>query len=159
MSGSDSSTETYFEGYSDYETVSQDIGRAVRDAVDAYSQLDAKQRQAARGRGGAAAAQAHQHILGAAIRLVPELKRDRESREELDEIYTDWTGDGVGNDGYIERLKNTPLETQSPEWLYKFVVQIREAAWELGYLQAGRTQKAESGDPVEEEPLAMFEEA
>jgi len=159
MSGSDSSTETYFEGYSDYETVSQDIGRAVRDAVDAYSQLDAKQQQAARGRGGAAAAQAHQHILAAAMRLVPELERDRGSRDELDEIYTDWTGEGVDKDGYIERLRASQLDARSPEWLYEFVVQIRQAAWELGYLQAGRTHKAESADPVEEEPLAMFEEA
>ncbi|RLM83697.1 hypothetical protein D3D02_16985 [Halobellus sp. Atlit-38R] len=155
MATTDSDTKTYFEGYSDYETVAQDIGKAVRDAVDAYSHLDAQQRQAARGRGANAAAQAHQHILAAAIRLVPELQRDRDSREKLDEIYVDWTGD----DGYIQRLKNTQLEAGSPDWLYEFVVQIREAAWELGYLQAGRTEKAEAEDPNEEEPLSMFEEA
>jgi len=51
------------------------------------------------------------------------------------------------------------LDSGSPQWLYTFVVQIREAAWELGYLQAGRTHKAEEGDPEEQEPLAMFEEA
>jgi hypothetical protein len=155
---SSNETETYFEGYSDYETVAQDIGRAVRDAVDAYAALDAQHRQASRGRGNRAATQAHQRILAAAIRLVPELKRDKDAKERLEDIHDDWVEEN-GEEPYIERLKKTQLETESPEWLYEFVVQIREAAWELGYLQAGRTHKAENGDPEEQEPLAMFDEA
>jgi len=147
-------TETYFEGYSDYESVSKDIGQAVRDAIDAYAYIDGRHSQGARVRA-TNAASAYRRILGAAIRLLPELERDAETKEELGEIYDDWMGE---NEGSIEELQSLSFQNPPPDWLFDFVVQIREAAWELGYLQAGRSRKAEERDPVEEEPKKMFEE-
>lgn len=147
-------TETYFEGYSDYQSVSKDIGQAVRDAIDAYAFLDGRHSQGARVRA-TNAARAHRCILGAAIRLLPELKRDAETVEELGAIYADWTGD---DDGRIDQLRALSFQNPPPDWLFDFVVQIREAAWELGYLQAGRSRKAEQDDPVEQEANSMFRE-
>ncbi|QGX95922.1 hypothetical protein EI982_14575 [Haloplanus rallus] len=152
-----SDTETYFEGYSDYQSVSKDIGQAVRDAIDAYAYIDGRHSQGARVRA-TNAASAYRRILGAAIRLLPELKRDAETKDELGEIYTDWTGDGNDDDGHIDQLQALSFQSPPPDWLFEFVVQIREAAWELGYLQAGRSRKAEQGDPVEKEANSMFRE-
>lgn len=150
-------TETYFEGYSDYQSVSKDIGQAVRDAIDAYAFLDGRHTQGARVRA-TNAARAHRCILGAAIRLLPEVERDAETKEVLGEIHADWMGNGEDDDGDIDKLRSLSLQDPPPDWLFGFVVQIREAAWELGYLQAGRSRKADEGDPAEEEPKQMFEE-
>lgn len=150
-------TETYFEGYSDYESVSKDIGQAVRDAIDAYAYIDGRHSQGARVRA-TDAASAYRRILGAAIRLLPELERNADAKDEVGDIYDDWTGDG-DDDGQLDDLRSLSFQGPPPDWLFEFVVQIRAAAWELGYLQAGRSRKAEEGDPVEEEPMAMFEEA
>jgi hypothetical protein len=149
-------TETYFEGYSDYQSVSKDIGQAVRDAIDAYAYIDGRHSQGARVRA-TNAASAYRRILGAAIRLLPELKRDAETKDELGEIYNDWTGKD-GDDGRIDQLQSLSFQSPPPDWLFEFVVQIREAAWELGYLQAGRSRKAEQDDPVEQEANSMFRE-
>ena len=149
-------TETYFEGYSDYQSVSKDIGQAVRDAIDAYAYIDGRHSQGARIHA-TNAASAYRRILGAAIRLLPELKRDAETKEELGEIYADWTGDG-DDEGRIDQLQALSFQSPPPDWLFEFVVQIREAAWELGYLQAGQSRKAEQDDPVEEEATSMFRE-
>jgi len=149
-------TETYFEGYSDYQSVSKDIGQAVRDAIDAYAYIDGRHSQGARVRA-TNAASAYRRILGAAIRLLPELKRDAETKEELGEIYADWAGNG-DDEGRIDQLQALSFQSPPPDWLFEFVVQIREAAWELGYLQAGRSRKAEQDDPVEQEATSMFRE-
>jgi hypothetical protein len=144
-----------FEGYSDYEIVSLRLGESIDKAVDAYAQIDAAHSEDAN-ISPQFAAKARGRILSAAIKLLPALYADRDSVDTYDEMLEEWE-EGVGGEpGYIDRLKNTSLRRECPDWLYSFVLDIRRAGWELGHLQAGRTTK-EYDDPVEGETEAMFE--
>lgn len=162
--GDDTALEdnTEFRGYSDYKSVSQDVGSAVADAVDIYANLEGYHRQT-RGqnphhRNEGLPALAHTHILGAALRLVPELRANKSAREKYEEMLNRWEGqDDESEDGYIYRLSNANLSSECPDWLRDFVLDIREAAFHLGYLQAGKNVQAGEGDPIEEDVNAMFE--
>jgi hypothetical protein len=144
---------TRYEGFSDFQSVSQSVAAAVEEAVDAYAIIQSKHAEGARVRP-PQAAEAASKILGAALKLLPELEQGLDETKEGQELAEQWTGD----DGFIERLKAARLATESPDWLGDFVVQIRRAAWELGYLQAGTTVKEEPDDPVEAETEAMFDD-
>jgi len=149
---SDYDTGSRYEGFSDYNKVSRSVAESIDDAVDAYALIQSRHTEdkpvkpdlAAEGAG---------RILGAAIRLLPELEQDSDDVEEYGELLGDWAGE----EGYIERLKDARLSRDCPGWLGEFVVQIRRAGWELGYLQAGRTVKQEPDDPVERDSEAMFD--
>jgi len=152
------SSDTYdngsrYEGFSDYNKVSRSVAESIDDAVDAYALIQSSHAEDERVKADLAAEGAGR-ILGAAIRLLPELEQDKDDVEEYGELLDDWTGD----EGYIEQLKDARLSRDCPDWLGEFVVQIRRAGWELGYLQAGKTVKQESGDPVEDDTEAMFGE-
>lgn len=162
---------TRWEGFSDYQTVSNSIVRSVDEALDAFTILQSlhtegakvKPRQAARGRA---------KILSAALRLVPELRDDAPDNEQYREILARWLGDveiddetytadfseydGEFNGGFIDELDTVQLHTVSPGWLYQFVVDIRTAAWHLGYLQAGRTISESNLEPADEQARDMF---
>lgn len=147
----DDDAATVWEGYSDYQRVAQRIGMSVEDAVDAKSALKALHREGARVRA-PRAAQARRDIEAAAMRMRVELEQDREEVDEYEEILTDWEGE----EGYLALLDEVQLASDYPDWLDKFVNQIRRAGWELGYLQAGRSRRAEPDDPAEREAKSML---
>jgi hypothetical protein len=153
MSSESSGRATRYEGFSDYHQVSQSVAIAVDEAVDAYAVIQSKHAEGERIQV-TQAAEASSKLLGASLKLLPELEEGLGETDEGQELVDDWTGE----DGYIERLKRTRLSNDCPEWLGEFAVQIRRAAWNLGYLQAGRTVKEDPDDPVEAETEAMFED-
>ena len=147
-------TGTRWEGYSDYQLVSKRVGKSVHNAIEAYARLDSLHAEGAQVPP-ETAAKARSHMFAAALKLVPELRRDADEVDLYEEILDRWEGD----DGYLRnQLHNTRLQTGSPGWLFQFVLDIRRAAWELGYLQAGRERKGEPDDPLEAETNDMFME-
>ncbi|MGZ0745736.1 hypothetical protein [Haloparvum sp. AD34] len=149
---SDGSDGTKWESYSNYEQVSRRVSKSVADALDAYALLHSAHQEQATIQTDLAA-DARSDILSAALRLVVEIRKDRESVEEYDEILERWEGD----DGYIAKFQDATLHQQMPGWMFQFVLDIREAAWELGYLQAGRRTKQEPESEVERDTEKMFE--
>jgi len=152
MSSGAESRPTRYEGYSDFTTVSRSVAEAVDNAVDAYSMIQSRHSEDARVSPDHAA-EASAYILASALKLLPELEQDYDDVDEYQEILDAWKGD----DGYIERLKEVSLTTQCPQWLGEFILEIRRAGWQLGYLQAGRTVKQEPDDPLETDTEAMFD--
>lgn len=148
----DTGRTTRFEAYPDYSAVSRAVAQSIEDAVDAYSKMQSRHSEGARVTPDQAA-EASAHILGAALKLLPELEDDRETVEQYDEILTRWEGDN----GFIERLKQTSLSSRSPEWLGQFTVDIRRAGFELGYVKAGTQKEEDSEDVVERDAESMFE--
>lgn len=153
---SDETGATRWEGYSDYQRVSINIAEAVDRALDNYAHLDGKHAEGARV-DPELAAEARASILSAALRLVPELRADRQTVEEYDRMLGDW---GVLDDdgrGYVDQLDAATLQSECPEWLFQFVLDIRVAGWKLGYLQAGRNNPDDSDVPEgEKQPAAMM---
>jgi hypothetical protein len=148
----DTGRTTRFEAYPDYSSVSRSVAKSVDDAIDAYSKMQSRHAEGARVTADQAA-EGSAHILSAALTLLPELEDDRESVEEYDKILNRWQGEN----GYIERLKRTSLGTESPEWLGQFIVDIRRAGFQLGYLKAGTQTETDSEDVVERDVESMFE--
>lgn len=142
-------SDTYYEGYSDYQSVSQDIGSSVADAIDGYSlvvssgggRLDRSRASTAKG-----------YILAAALRLLPEVEESKAAKPELGEIYERWTGD----DGYIQSLEEISLATETPGWLREFVLDIRKSAWKVGYLRAAEKRSDSETDIDVKQSEQMF---
>ena len=65
-----------------------------------------------------------------------------------------------GEEGYVNRFRRTPFNgTGDLEWFGDFVSDIRRAGWELGYLKAGREEKAEDqGDSEDSEVYNLIQE-
>lgn len=152
---SEADTDTAWEGYSDYRTVSQAIARSIDEALEAYAGLDSLHAESARVQP-EQAAQARASILSAALRLVPELEADKDTNDEYEKILNDWQGEADDEDGYIDQLDEVRLQQTCPAWLYDMVLQIRSAGWHLGYLQAGRRVQ-DDPDPDERQAKSMFE--
>lgn len=148
----DGDRSTRYEGYSDYSAVSRSVADAVDRAVESYAMIHSRHSEGARVTPKMAAEAGH-HILGAAVKLLPELEDDRETVDTYDEILTRWQGD----DGFIERLKRENLSSRSPEFLGQMALDIRRAGFELGYLRAGRQGKTEPDDITERDSEEMFE--
>lgn len=149
---SDLNTDTRYEGFSDYKSVSRSIAETINNAVNAYARIQSLHAENAKV-STQMGAEASTHILSASLNLLVEIEDDKESVDEYQEIFNRWTGD----DGLIERLKTTRLSLECPEWLDQLIIDIRTAGFELGYLQAGRTSKQEPDDPVERDTEAMFD--
>lgn len=132
--------EQKWDGFSIYADVSQDIHQSVSDAIDSYSVVVSAHSEGAKLRPDDAARH-KANILGAANRLITELNQED---HRFEDILDDWRGTGDGSPGRISELHDTALTEQYPGWLHRFVLQIHEAAWRLGYLKAGRY---ESDDP------------
>lgn len=148
---------TKWEGYSNYELVSKRVSKSVSDAIDSYATV-----QAATSEGSGVppelAADARADIVSAAMRLLIEMQQEQANGvNEYDEILDRWTGSQDEDGGRLEELQSTQLHRSVPGWLFQFVLDIRKAAWSLGYLQAGRRSKQEPDDPVEADVEAMFE--
>ncbi len=155
-------TSTRWEGYSDYQIVSKRVGKSVHNAIEAYARLDSLHAEGAQVPPETAAT-ARSHIFAAALKLVPELRRDAPRENDDDnggvELYGEILDRWEGDDGYLRnKLHNVQLQRECPGWLFQFILDIRRAAWELGYLQAGRERKGEPDDPVEAETADMFTE-
>lgn len=151
--------ETRFEGYADYRRISLRVASSIDRAVDAYARLDSAHNENAQVPP-ELAAEARGRIYGAAIKLIPELEDDREHVDDYDDILERWE-DGEDEDerGFIARLNDTQLKSDSPAWLFQMVLDIRTAGWKLGYLRAGRETETSDGDPVEQESDAMVSDA
>ena len=151
-----SGTGTRWEGFSNYEKVSQRISESVDNAIDSYALLQSRHAEGAAVRPDLAS-EARSHILASAMRLSVEMESDRDEVDVYDEILTRWREGGEDTeDGMLAAFQEAKLQEGVPGWLYNFVEDIRRAAWELGYLQAGRQSRAEPDDPVEAESEAMF---
>lgn len=148
----DLNTDTRYEGFSDYMTVSREIAETINNAVKAYARIQSLHAENAKV-SEEMGAEASTHILSAALNLLVEIEEDKDTVDEYQEIVDRWTGD----DGLIERLKTTRLSLECPDWLHQLIIDIRTAGFELGYLQAGRTSTQEPGDPVERDTEAMFD--
>jgi hypothetical protein len=154
-----------WEGYSDYEVVSKRIGRKVSNAIEAYSVLQGAGAERAQ-LSDYEYTQARAKILDAAMSLKVEI--EREAANELpnsdENIYTPivdrWTDGGDENapEGYINEFMAMSISNggRVPGWVFTFVEDIRRAAWELGYLQAGRVNETKDGD-MDPDVKSMFE--
>jgi len=146
---------TRWDGYSNYEKVSDRYARSIDDALNAWSWIDAAHAENAQVRP-ADAAKARSQIKAAAYRLIPEMENDEDEVDLYADILERWLGD----DGYIERFESVSLTTSSPGWMHDFMLTLRRAGWELGYLKAGRSQQTEIEDAdarADAEAKAMFE--
>lgn len=144
-------TGKIWEGYSDYQRVSQRFAMSIEDAVDAFATLKARHHEEVRVKA-IQAASARRHIEGAALRLRVEMEQDRGEKELYAEILDDWEGEN----GYLQRFGEIRLENSCPSWLDDFVEDIRRAGWHLGYLQAGRSVRTQAEDPAEQEAKSML---
>lgn len=143
-----------WEGYSNYELVSKLIAQNVSDCISGYALMQSYQAEGAKAQPEQIAKE-RASILQAAIRLRVELRSEKDTNERYQEILKKWEGE----DGYISNFQSLEIHQSGrmPEWVADFVDQIVESAWELGYLQAGRTARKEPDDPIERDTEAMFE--
>lgn len=145
MATSDDGDGQVWDGYSDYATVSSRIGRNVFNAIDAYADIHSLHTEGARVKAREAAT-ARAEILSAAMSVKPELDSQRETNDDIAAILDRWekgrggatVGVDVPDEGFLDAFGDVRLSTEDPEWLYQFVIDIRRAGWELGYLKAGR---------------------
>lgn len=162
-----------FEGYSHYKTISSSIAESIDEALDAYARLEASHAEGTK-ISAKEAAWARSRIKLAALKLAPELRGDAHHNEQYRKMLARWHGgfefvndDGEGetvdpefptpaaDGGYFEALKEIRLQQQCPDWLEDWVIDIRTAGWEIGYLQAGRSVSPEPDVP---DPDEEFEE-
>jgi hypothetical protein len=147
------SSSDRWRGYADYRTVSIRVAQSIDSALDAYARIHGAHAE------GASiepelAAEARGRIMSAALKLIPELQQDRDSVEQYDTILERWEGD----DGFVSRFAQLSLQDQCPGWMHQFVIDIRTAGWELGYLQAGKREAGEPDNHVDAEATSMFRE-
>lgn len=142
---------TRWEGYSNYENVSYRFAASVDKALEAFARIDAAHSEGA-DVPPLIAAEARGRILTAMMKVMTEMERDQENVELYEEILGKWTGER----GYNARLSQTSLREESPAWLFDMMMDLRKAAWELGYLKSGRAAKEEDPDPIEGDARSMF---
>lgn len=145
--------ERSYHAYTDYEDVTARMSGSIAQALEDYSMLHSlkaenvvpKDRDVA---------QTRANLLAAAIRIRSEL--DAGNIDNGEAIKTRWeTGGAEYEEGFIEKLHDHELEFGYESWLFQLVQDLRRAAWELGYLQAGE-HRDESDDPVEDETDKML---
>lgn len=148
---------TRWEGYSDYRSISDRMAKSMDDALEAYASLVSRHSAGAKVSADEAA-RARRHLLVAAMKLLPELEEDADEVDEYQDILTRWTDtDEDDSPGYLTALHDADLQSDVPDWLEQFALDIRNAGWEIGYLQAGRRTKTESEDEVTVEVNSMFQ--
>lgn len=148
-----------YEGYADYQSVSNRVAASIDDAIDAYAYIKALHTENARVRQ-RQAAEARSRIHSAAIKLLPELRANStgngESEDTFEEILNRWVDGDDEQSAYLDRLDEVQLQHECPSWLGQLVRDIRIAGWEIGYLQAGRTVEDDELEPAEEQARQMF---
>lgn len=153
-----------YEGYTDFKSVSQRIAKSVDDALEGYAFAASVTEEGYRG-DKEEVVYAKSAIRGAALKLVPELRLNAQGSsddgaEEFEEMLRRWMEHGVDdNTGYIEAIRHVDfydINEPIPDWVEDFVLDIRSAAFKLGYLKAGRVEEETNIDPIEEDVNSMF---
>lgn len=145
---------TRWNSFSNYGDIADDVHDAVIGAIEAQAFVHAMHREGTEP-DREDAAEASAVILAAARRLLTELRREAERTDN--DLYNEILDRWEGEEGYITRLANSTLSETSPAFLHDFVEDIHRAAFEIGYLRAGREEREELDDPVENDARAMFE--
>jgi len=142
---------TEWDGFADYQSVAQRNARTIHDAVEAFATVERAHQE--RGKLTAdVAAKAGSRILTAAINVQTELAAYEDQNDDYEALLAKFQGET----GYVERLRGTNLRSECPPWLYDFVVDIRRAGFELGYLKAGRESNERELKSAEDEAREMF---
>lgn len=152
--GDDGREESTWDAYADLEVVSKQVTETIKNALEAYALLDKAGQHRSKIRTGRVV-ELEADILAAAMRLSVELEAeaDRDVGYAID-ILDRWQGD----DGYIQRFRQTSVKNSREPWIHEFVSDIRRAGWELGYLQAGkREENTDNADSSDGEVRAMIE--
>jgi len=159
--------ESQFSAYSNYHQVTGAIASAIDEANDAYAHAAARKGEGKSLRS-ADAIRLRKTMKKAAMMLLPELRANQEADDIYGEILTRWQTDGAADafaaDGgdewppYLHAIDTVQLRgTQEfPPWLEQFMIDIRQAGWDIGHLQAGETTQTESLDPAEDQANALL---
>jgi len=123
--------------YSEYKDQSQQVAEKVSRANDAYSFLVSVYTQDMH-LPEKSAMDTKRALLNAGMRLKPEIKMNNE-HEPFDEIWERWDGE----EGYIQMLIQHDFYNGMPGWVHQYSDDLMTAAWEIGYLQAGRQEAAD----------------
>lgn len=142
---------TQWNGYSDYQSVSQRNAQAIHDAVEGFAIIQQAHSQGVKVQS-EDAADAGARIMTAAITVQTELHAYADDNER----YQDLLDSFEGREGYTARLKSADLSQSCPAWLYQCVVDIRRAGFQLGYLKAGRESDDRDLETDEDEARQMF---
>ena len=156
---SETTANSHWQAYGDYQSVSQRVAQSIDDAIDAYAQIQSLHQEGARVKS-EPAAEARSRILSAALKLIPELEHDKQKHSEILERWqTDGSVASEDDDelGFVKRLNTVQLTRSCPDWLHQFVIDIRTAGWELGYLKAGRSVDEEPDDIEDRDTERLFE--
>lgn len=152
-------SETKWDAYSDYQDVSNRLTKSIDAAIEAFALLD-QARQTGCKINSKHEMQERAEIVAAATRLRVELESESARGEEYaEEILDKWVGEG-DEEGYLAKFRHAPRGGIADlEFLEEFATDIRRAGWELGYLRAGREEKAENqGDSADSEVQKVIEE-
>lgn len=142
-----------FEAYANYKQQSDRVAQSVQDAVRSYARIRSAHREGAKVTP-KVAAEARADIESAALRLKSEMEIERDTKQLYEDILSDWEGE----EGYIQRFDEIELRNQVPGFMYDFLSQIRLAAFERGYLYAGRTKEKDEQKLDEKQTEAMFQD-
>lgn len=150
--GEGAAGETYFEGYTDYSSVSKDIAEAVARAVEGYGYVVGRERYDRK-----KLDKARHSFLSAAMRLLPEIEESKAAKPELQEIHDRWVGSEERR-GIIKKLEEEKQVADMPNSeLQEFTFDIRKAAFKLGYLKAGEERNGGSTDVDDKQSEQMFD--
>lgn len=136
-----------WEGYSDFNHVSEQIVTTINDATRALSTLRSAAKTGEKIRA-KRLTDLRSDILDAVWQLRVELEHEKKKNGQkfAEEILTEWYGDGEEL-GWVEQVENAELrEMMEFEFHGDMAHSIRRAGWELGYLQAGREKEADNND-------------
>lgn len=162
MASNASSSNTQWESYSDFATVTRRVADSIGDAIDAYARIRGRHAEGAPVQP-QLAAEARGRILAAALRLLVELEQNAPDDATPDDneyaaILARWQGENGDDRGFIQQFDDVELQEECPDWLGQWIRDIRTAGWQLGYLRAGETKKQRPDDPEEAQAEAMLDD-
>ena len=149
-----------WKAYSNYNDVSRRVVNSVDKAAEAEAVLRAKHAESSTVKS-KEAAELRSYIQAAVNNLLPEIQREAErDREPFGELNQRFVGgDSPAETGYTGKLEEANLRQECPPWVNDLVYDLRTAAWELGYYQAGKEEDdgGYDGDPYDSEVMKMIE--
>jgi len=147
-----------WDAFSNYFDVSDRIVSAIDTATDVEAALRAKHMEGAKVRR-EDAAEARAAIRSAGQKLRPEINQEAgRGNKPFGEIERKLWGEPPGGSKNLWRqFDQTNLQTHCPDHVGELVAELRRAAWELGYLQAGREESEDNVDDAEGQVRDMIE--